>query len=122
MSDLGRALHYYTERNCSIDQRGDLKIDSTAQFGLNVSIITATHKNNWLLGGDVGYSLVKVHIGPRVWICSNTVLFSCTIGEGAIVALGAVVRSMDVEPFTMVAGNPAVVIARFKDGKWIKET
>jgi acetyltransferase-like isoleucine patch superfamily enzyme len=49
-------------------------------------------------------------IGNRVWIGFKvSVLKGVTIGEGAIVAAGAVVTK-DVPPFTVVAGNPAVVI------------
>lgn len=51
-----------------------------------------------------------VVIGDRVWIgFKASVLKGVTIGEGAIVAAGAVVTK-DVPPFTVVAGNPAVVI------------
>lgn len=61
-----------------------------------------------------------VEIGPGVTIAGNctvrhhafigsgaTILPKITIGEHAIVAAGAVVTK-NVEPFTMVAGNPAV--------------
>ena len=46
-------------------------------------------------------------IGDRVWIAYRAVILpGVTIGEGAIVAAGAVV-SRDVAPWTIVAGNPA---------------
>jgi maltose O-acetyltransferase len=49
-------------------------------------------------------------IEDDVWIGANvTVLPGRRIGRGAIVAAGAVV-SRDVEPFAVVAGNPARVI------------
>jgi maltose O-acetyltransferase len=48
-----------------------------------------------------------VVIGDRVWIgFKASVLKGVTIGEGAIVAAGAVVTK-DVAPYTVVAGNPA---------------
>lgn len=51
-----------------------------------------------------------VVIGDRVWIgFKASVLKGVRIGEGAIVAAGAVVTK-DVPPFAVVAGNPAVVI------------
>jgi Serine acetyltransferase len=37
-----------------------------------------------------------------------------SIGEGAIVGARSVVKD-DVEPFTIVAGNPARVIRRFRE-------
>ncbi|MGF7074046.1 acyltransferase [Mucilaginibacter sp. 3215] len=51
-----------------------------------------------------------VYIHDHVWISYNCcILKGVTIGKGAIVAAGSVVTK-DVEPFTMVAGNPAQFI------------
>lgn len=51
-------------------------------------------------------------IESRVWIgFGAVVLKGVTIGEGAIVGAGSVVAS-DVEPYTIVAGNPARLVRR----------
>jgi phosphonate metabolism protein (transferase hexapeptide repeat family) len=48
-----------------------------------------------------------VEVGHDVWIGHNaTVLPSVSVGNGAVVAAGAVV-TQDVEPYTVVAGVPA---------------
>lgn len=48
-----------------------------------------------------------VVIGSDVWLCSNcTILSGVTIGHGAVIASGAVI-SRDVEPYAVMAGNPA---------------
>jgi chloramphenicol O-acetyltransferase type B len=48
-----------------------------------------------------------VIIGSDVWLCANcTVLSGVTIGHGAVIASGAVV-SRNVEPYAIMAGNPA---------------
>lgn len=53
-----------------------------------------------------------VTIGDKVWIgFGASILKGVTVGEGAVVAAGAVVTK-DVEPWTVVAGNPARVIRR----------
>lgn len=58
----------------------------------------------------------KVIIGNDVWIGHNaTVLPGVRIGNGAVIACGAVVTK-DVEPYTVVGGVPAKVIKkRFPD-------
>lgn len=51
-----------------------------------------------------------VRIEDKVWIGFNaSVLMGVTVGEGAIIGAGAVVRK-DVPPYCVVAGNPATVI------------
>lgn len=51
-------------------------------------------------------------IGNDVWIGYNaTIMGGVTKGDGAIVASGALVNS-DVEPYTIVAGQPAKTISR----------
>ncbi|NKS84722.1 hypothetical protein GS571_03705 [Rhodococcus hoagii] len=57
-------------------------------------------------------------IGNDVWIGAGaTVLSGIAIGDGAIVGAGSVV-SRDVEPYSIVVGNPARVIRkRFSDSQ-----
>lgn len=57
-----------------------------------------------------------ITIGNHVWICAKaTILKGVTIGDGAIVAAGAVVTK-DVPAYTLVGGNPARVIK--ENVKW----
>lgn len=56
----------------------------------------------------------KITIEDDAWIGFGvTILNGVTIGEGAIVSAMSVVRD-NVEPWTIVAGNPAVIIKRLK--------
>lgn len=49
-------------------------------------------------------------MGDDVWIGENAIVCSgVTIGQGAIVAAGAIVTK-DIEPYAIVGGNPAKVI------------
>jgi galactoside O-acetyltransferase len=65
-----------------------------------------THKN-W----DV-VNTASIKICDNAWIGMNAlILKGVTIGEGAIVGAGSVVTK-DVEPWTIVAGNPAKFIKR----------
>lgn len=48
-----------------------------------------------------------VVIGSDVWLCSGCIILSgVTVGHGAVLAAGAVV-TRNVEPYSVVAGNPA---------------
>jgi acetyltransferase-like isoleucine patch superfamily enzyme len=56
----------------------------------------------------------EVIIGDDVWIGFNsTILKGVRIGNGAIVAACSLVTK-DIEPYTIVAGNPAVVIKQLE--------
>lgn len=60
---------------------------------------------------DFGGTRGDVIIGSDVWLCTGcTILSGVTVGHGAVVAAGAVV-SRDVEPYAIVAGNPAKQIS-----------
>jgi acetyltransferase-like isoleucine patch superfamily enzyme len=55
-----------------------------------------------------------VKIGDNVWIGMNAIILKgVTIGENSVVAAGSVVTK-NVEPNTVVAGNPAVAVKRFE--------
>ena len=70
---------------------------------IDSSIIEGTTKGHIVLGDDV-------------WIGSNCLILSgVKIGQGAVIAAGSVVVK-DVEPYSVVAGNPAKIIKyRFSD-------
>jgi chloramphenicol O-acetyltransferase type B len=53
----------------------------------------------------------NVQIGMRAFIMPGV-----TIGEGAVVAAGAVVTK-DVPPYAVVAGSPAKIISEVKDAE-----
>lgn len=58
------------------------------------------------------WKVVETRIKKRASIGSNaTILAGITIGEGAMIGAGSVVTK-DVEPYTIVAGNPARALRR----------
>ncbi len=70
---------------------------------------------NFIFSKD--WSTVKsapVKICNKVWIGFNAIILKgVTIGEGAIVAAGAVVTK-DVPAWTVVAGNPATIVKKIE--------
>lgn len=58
--------------------------------------------------------LKKIVIGNDVWIGARVIILpGVNVGDGAIIGAGSVVTH-DVEPYCVVAGNPARVIKRRK--------
>jgi acetyltransferase-like isoleucine patch superfamily enzyme len=65
--------------------------------------------------GEANVETAPVHIGQNVWIGMNaTILKGVNIGDGAIVAAGAVV-TRDVPARCLVAGVPAKIVKRGVD-------
>lgn len=66
------------------------------------TIITTGHPTQ-----KVNWNEKPVKICDNAWIATKTIILKgVTVGESAIVAAGSVVTK-DVEPYTIVAGNPA---------------
>lgn len=93
-------------------ENAHITVGAHTLLGPNVTIITANH------GFDAREKLVvdqpqherDVRIGEDVWIGANAVILpGVTIGNGAVVAAGAVVNR-DVAPYTIVGGVPARAI------------
>ena len=73
-------------------------------MGPEATVLTLGHDPQSSDFADRGGDVV---IGNRAWIGYGALILpGITIGDGAVVGAGAVVTK-DVEPFTIVAGNPA---------------
>ncbi|MDX2306647.1 MAG: acyltransferase [Hyphomicrobium sp.] len=93
-----------------IDGRGfRVLTGSDVSIGPEASILTLGHDPQSRDFADKGGDVV---IGDRAWIGYRAIVLpGIEIGEGAVVAAGAVV-SRNVAPYTIVAGNPAQVIGQ----------
>ena len=90
-----------------LDARCGLTIRRNAVIAYEAIIWTLNHDYNDIHFCGKG---APVEIGSYAWICSRAIILpGVKIGEGAIVASGAIVTK-DVEPWTVVAGIPAKVI------------
>lgn len=93
--------------NAFLDARRSITIGENVNISGDVAIFTAEHDINSPSFGDKGGQVVIndwAYIGTRAMILPGV-----TIGEGAVVASGAVVTK-DVKPWTMVGGVPAKYI------------
>jgi len=99
-----------------INAVGGVTIGNNVLIGPKVVIHSANHKfsNPEIPITEQGHTLKPVVIKDDVWIGASTVILAgVTIGEGAVVGAGSLVNK-DVEPYTVVAGNPARVIGERK--------
>jgi acetyltransferase-like isoleucine patch superfamily enzyme len=97
----------------TLDGRGGLEIGANVNLSSEVAIWTMQHR---VQDPDFGVESAPVRIGDRAWISFRaTILPGVTIGEGAVVAAGAV-ATRDVAPFEIVAGVPAQVIGTRERG------
>lgn len=91
--------------NAILDGRAGLEIGNNVNFSSNVRIWTLQHDYR-----DPDFACNPEHYGPvkicdRAWIGPHTIiLHDITVGEGAVVAGGAVVTK-DVPPYTLVGGG-----------------
>jgi putative colanic acid biosynthesis acetyltransferase WcaF len=88
---------------------GGLRIGSNAVISQDAYICGGTHDYT-----QATYPLVRkpITIGSGVWIAAGAFIGpGVTVGDGAVVGARAVVTK-DVEPWTVVAGNPARFIKR----------
>ncbi|SDM96282.1 acyltransferase [Pseudomonas azotoformans] len=96
-----------------IGKRTFIQLHAAVRVGAHVAInegvriLTGTHGLDdpaWRL------KVAPVVIGDYAWVATDAIILpGVTIGEGAVVGAGSVV-GRNVEPYSVVAGNPARVI------------
>ena len=97
--------------NSILDGRNGIVVGEDVVFASNVRIWTEQHDHEEPYFRCSTQKHGPVIIDRHAWIGSHTIiLHSVHIGEGAVVAAGAVVTK-DVAPYTIVAGIPAKKIA-----------
>lgn len=99
-----------------VDGYGLIEIDDDVI--ITARCILLTHRRDMrfyhegVLQNTLPYIMKPIKIKANATIGMGTIIMpGVTIGEGAVVAAGAVV-TRDVEPYTIVAGNPAKPIKR----------
>ena len=98
----------FINSGCIFQDQGGITIGDDVLVGHNCVIATLNHAMAPARRGDM--IPAPVRIGNRVWIGANvTILQGVEIGDGAVIAAGAVVNR-DVPPRTVAAGVPARII------------
>ena len=115
-TDFGKNIHLgknvFINAGCKFQDQGGIYIGDNVLIGHNVVLATLNHDENPKKRGNLIPK--KISIDDDVWIGSNaTILPGVTIGQGAIIAAGAVVTK-NVKENTIVAGVPAKYIRDIK--------
>ncbi len=102
----------FINMGCYFQDWGGITIGDDCLIGHNCTICTVNHSKDPDQRKDM--TCTSVNIGNKVWIGANaTILPGVTIGDGAIIAAGAVVTK-DVEAKTVVGGVPATLIKKIE--------
>ena len=94
---------------CRMDNRGGITIGANVSISAEVVLLTADHDLR-----DAGFAGASrpITIGDYAFIGTRAMILpGVTVGQGAVVAAGAVVTK-DVAPYDIVAGVPAAIIGQ----------
>ena len=111
-ADFGMNIHIgkdvFINEGCCFQDHGGIWIGDGSLIGQQVVMATLDHDLDPAHRQDMFPGPIR--IGRNVWVGAHaTILRNVTIGDGAVVAAGAVVTK-DVPPNTVVAGVPARVV------------
>lgn len=94
-------------QQCRLDSRGSLTIGNNVSISAEVCILSAQHD---IQDSHFAGITSAVTVGDYVFVGTRAMILpGVTLGEGSVVAAGAVVTK-NVQPYTVVAGIPAVPI------------
>ena len=113
-TDCGKNItvgkNVFINMGCKFQDQGGITVGDGSLIGHNVVLATLNHD----LNPDTRKSMTPspIHIGNNVWIGADAVILpGVTIGDGAIVAAGAVV-TRDVKAYTLAGGVPARLLKK----------
>ncbi len=107
-------------RIVSDDYKLRVRIGDHVSIAPNVVLIVCSSANNGQLINEIKYVKERLHkadkiiIEDEVWIGANvTILPGIRIGKCSVIGAGSVVTK-SVDPYTIVAGNPAKVLRKLE--------
>lgn len=96
----------FINHDATLNDMGGIMIGDDTMLGPHVSLLTGGHPTS-ATNRRSGLTLAPITLCRNVWVGAGaTILGGVTLGDGAVVAAGAVVTH-DVEPASLVAGVPA---------------
>ena len=104
--------------DCIIQANGGIELGDEVIFGPGVKLWSVNHvfERTDAPIFDQGYEHKAVVIGDGVWLGANSfVMPGARIGEHVVLSAGSVVAGKDVEPYSILAGNPARKVGSRRD-------
>lgn len=102
---------FYMGHNCFLS--ADVNISNDVMFASGVALIGADHDfsdPDVLLRLSGRANSKGIQIESNVWVGHNAIILDgVRIGQGSIIGAGSIVTK-NVEPYSIVAGNPAKII------------
>jgi acetyltransferase-like isoleucine patch superfamily enzyme len=90
-----------------VDDQAKIIIGDRVSIAPRVMLLALSHPNASTIRGSIDTTKHTINIANDVWIGAGAIILNgVSIGAGAIIGAGSVVTK-DVEPYTIVAGNPA---------------
>ncbi|MDN6640286.1 MAG: sugar O-acetyltransferase [Tetragenococcus sp.] len=116
-TDFGKNIkigkNVFINSGCRFQDQGGITLGDQSLIGHNVVMATINHDYDPTKRGTM--HLAPIVLKERTWVGSSaTILPGVTVGENSVVAAGSVVTK-DVEPNTIVGGNPAKFISNLVD-------
>lgn len=97
-----------------VDDQANVILGDRVSIAPRVMLLALSHPNASSIRNCIDTSKHNITICDDVWIGAGAIILNgITIGKGAIVGAGSIVTK-DVEPYTIVAGNPAKKIKEVK--------
>lgn len=97
-------------RNNLLQASGGIEVGDDVLFGPDVKVWSLNHVTSrvdvpiW----EQGFEHKKVVIGNGVWIGANSFIMpGARIGDHVVISAGSVVSGKSIEPYAILAGNPA---------------
>ncbi|WP_420643425.1 acyltransferase [Candidatus Leptofilum sp.] len=110
----------FINSDCRLACGGGIEIGTYCQISPRVSFETVGHALHPVEDGKRGSESAPIKVEDHAWIGTGVILLpGVTVGEGAVVAAGAVVTK-DVPAQTVVAGVPARVIRHLSGHSSVK--
>ena len=113
---VGKNFSYNTYCHINASVGGTIFFGDDVLLGPNVILRTANHnfENVDKAINQQGHNYSDIKIANNVWIGASCIILSgVEIGEGAVIAAGAVVNK-NVEPYSIFGGVPAKFLKKIK--------